>query len=820
MHKHDDDRSQEMQLCRDLSGKSLTASKDCNVDQNVVASARNISDKDVDLLISSVAESVRTRDEAALVQETEHTRDDLVKSSIYNSADNISVEARETPKLDDSYVVNHVTDVDARRLPRGVTCHGTKSSMVQNLQANFVNQVLQNADHQSQSMDSPSTRDAETLPASEANSNPPLVPEPHPDTISYQSHPARGSVSDTYSSETFLMQHLKSGEPSPKNSCQPSQFLPPPPPTMLAANTPQQMARDCNMMPQSSRYHPLCTTPDRFTPHQAPFPNQLASFSVSGNSALPLPPPPRRHYGNESTVHVSSSYGLPSLQFQENQLPLRSDYPPQVLAGPYSTGMLTYSQADEFHRQSYPPTQQPNQSLSHVEDGKSTALPTVSTMTQEFRGLSAMGEGDLTSFQGHGGQVSSAEGSVHRQPMPSSGASPAGRMQSFGSNNLHSDEHISSSQRYSHLQQPLDALQRLTDESVSVAGNSGKTNSEIPSYNSDYFQRNLPSHVPDLIGSRIPTYYNPYASTFKQPASLEVGSNVFSRAQGMPCSNSYGDPFSSSHVSADVFVVDNIDPKNVTCSTNSKQAVEKTLPNSTGDQYDPLFDSIELSSNSFRAPNNGQKHEIIEDSDINMRLSGLNKPLDFAENTKQREAEAVAVVSPLDNDEYGETAEAEVGAVENGSPSDPIDEANTAAGETDIDQVKTSGRSKKGKDSRSMKLFKVALADFVKEVLKPSWRQGNMSKEAFKTIVKKTVDKVSGAMKSHQVPKSQTKIDHYIDSSQRKLTKLVMVNLFLVAMLLIIFITAQFKLISGGASRLLRREIRVWSLSSKIIICI
>ncbi|CAM8936958.1 unnamed protein product [Rhodiola kirilowii] len=49
-----------------------------------------------------------------------------------------------------------------------------------------------------------------------------------------------------------------------------------------------------------------------------------------------------------------------------------------------------------------------------------------------------------------------------------------------------------------------------------------------------------------------------------------------------------------------------------------------------------------------------------------------------------------------------------------------------------------------------------------------------MSKEAFKTIVKKTVEKVSGAMKGHRYPKSQAKINHYIDSSERKLTKLVM----------------------------------------------
>ncbi|KAE8672326.1 hypothetical protein F3Y22_tig00111847pilonHSYRG00298 [Hibiscus syriacus] len=97
-----------------------------------------------------------------------------------------------------------------------------------------------------------------------------------------------------------------------------------------------------------------------------------------------------------------------------------------------------------------------------------------------------------------------------------------------------------------------------------------------------------------------------------------------------------------------------------------------------------------------------------------------------------------------------------------------------ATSEVETDQIKSPGESKKSKSSRSMKHFKVALARFVKELLKPSWKQGNMSNETFKTIVKKTVDKVSGAMKSHHVPKSREKIDRYIKSSQQKLTKLVM----------------------------------------------
>ena len=51
-----------------------------------------------------------------------------------------------------------------------------------------------------------------------------------------------------------------------------------------------------------------------------------------------------------------------------------------------------------------------------------------------------------------------------------------------------------------------------------------------------------------------------------------------------------------------------------------------------------------------------------------------------------------------------------------------------------------------------------------------------MSKEAFKTIVKRAVDKVSNSMEGRPVPKSKAKIDKYIDCSRDKLTNLVMVR--------------------------------------------
>ncbi|XP_076903771.1 uncharacterized protein LOC143558915 [Bidens hawaiensis] len=219
--------------------------------------------------------------------------------------------------------------------------------------------------------------------------------------------------------------------------------------------------------------------------------------------------------------------------------------------------------------------------------------------------------------------------------------------------------------------------------------------------------------LPNLVSSnsRILSHYNPYSSTFDLPLSTKFSSGVFNQ--------DYGSSANQNH-------------------TPDEGQTRNFTPNplaSGGDQYDPLFDSIDPSSNSVK------------------------------------KTDAIAAASE-EKEEFGETADAEVGAVENDSPSpsSPTDLPDMATGEVEIDQVK----NKKSKDSRSMKHFKIAIAEFVKEVLKPSWRQGNMSKEAFKTIVKKTVDKVSGAIKKHHIPKSQTKINHYIDSSQRKLTKLVM----------------------------------------------
>lgn len=224
-----------------------------------------------------------------------------------------------------------------------------------------------------------------------------------------------------------------------------------------------------------------------------------------------------------------------------------------------------------------------------------------------------------------------------------------------------------------------------------------------------------------------------------------------------------------------------------------------------GDMYDPFVDSFEPASvkldcvqehepvnDSYTAPkasissnrplnmeenNQGVDKQALSESDMTARVSvSSNKPPDVEEN----KGNDIGAVVSGDNDEFGENAEneRECNSHESGTPNsdDENPKANNNVREGDNTRKKSRENPKEKDSSRSMKLFKVVLTKFVKDLLKPSWRQGNMSKEAFKTIVKRAVEKVSNSMEGRRVPKSRAKIDRYIDTSQHKLTKLVMVR--------------------------------------------
>ncbi|GAV78941.1 zf-CCCH domain-containing protein [Cephalotus follicularis] len=76
------------------------------------------------------------------------------------------------------------------------------------------------------------------------------------------------------------------------------------------------------------------------------------------------------------------------------------------------------------------------------------------------------------------------------------------------------------------------------------------------------------------------------------------------------------------------------------------------------------------------------------------------------------------------------------------------------------------------KESKAMRHFRAAIIDLVKELLKPAWREGNLSKDAHNTIVKKAVDKVLSTLQPYQIS-SMDSVNQYISSSRPKITKLV-----------------------------------------------
>ncbi|XP_050376894.1 uncharacterized protein LOC126794272 [Argentina anserina] len=630
---------------------------------------------------------------------------------------------------------------------------GDTSQAIEQSRSNNSAEQLQKADYPSQQVEASHMYD---LPPNQASKNSPYkvsCTEPAADAILLtQSRPTESSNAQPLPSGQFSSQFSAPTDSSlpcysAANSPYPSQLPPPPPPVSQGTSVAHvpQFHRDYNQRPP----YPVQSIP--IHAYQGPLSNQSAQFSVSQDStwtSLP-PPPPRPQYPslNAGTAAQGAS------QFQQNHLAPRTDFGSQSSGRPYSShGSLN-------------PSNQPFGGPGHIREDRFTHAP-----VQDINSLHSF-----------------AQGHLHPQPAPSQELMKS-KMQNFSADNFPSGELLNASSQFHphpHDQQPGYGVQYSVGDSM--LGVPVKTGVQYPvggsllvlpgkdgpisQYPQDMSDRSQLSQIPDFGASRIQTHHNPYAATFEQPLGLNFSSNIPIQEKNVPAANMFDTPV---QVPIDGQGVGSAGSRRTTLSPSSAGAVGQLLQTSVSGQYDPLFDSIEPSGNILNNHDQSQKHTATNDINMMVRFSGSCEPLNVEENKKHSEVGPVASTTSLDNDGFGETGDAEVGVVEDESLSNDDDGANLAVGEMEIDQVKSGGKSKKKKDSRSTRLFKSAVADFVKDLLKPSWRQGNMSKEAFKTIVKKTVDKVSGAMKSHQIPKSEAKINHYIDSSQRKLTKLVM----------------------------------------------
>ncbi|KAL5210967.1 hypothetical protein ABZP36_006590 [Zizania latifolia] len=268
-----------------------------------------------------------------------------------------------------------------------------------------------------------------------------------------------------------------------------------------------------------------------------------------------------------------------------------------------------------------------------------------------------------------------------------------------------------------------------------------------------------------LPKSSIKPHYNPFASTFEQIDPF--GSGVSPSAVGSASTKA------GEHVNTLSPFGWSVPGSGTHAHGNSAEAVSSRQKQprrkfTSCAPYDPLLDSIEPSSSSIDRMDLGREANLSANNSQN-----ASKIVNIEVESKNMDG--LGLVAESEVEEFGEVAaDTEAGVVENLSP-EPLgakDWSSEVPG--DIDNGESVDKNKRTKDSRSMKLFKVAIADFVKEVLKPSWRQGNMSREAFKTIVRKTVDKVSNSVPSNHIPKTPAKIKQYVQSSQRKVTKLVM----------------------------------------------
>lgn len=772
-------RSQDVLLHQNVTassaGEEVEQRKEDSV-RNAIVSAT--SDHDGQSVITAPVKSGSSREVAPEVRETSVAREEPNTIIHDNETFQKTMDSHQQ-RLVAGLPSNSISSGDALKVSGGASqdvVHSENGSSGQQQSVIAVG-VLEHSDHPSQFVNASFVSDLlpdghRSIACDSMISSSRPLPDMLPST-QLQSTP--GSVSQQLSSEQSPLCSQASKE-IPEHST--SAGLPlhsyqlPPPPALshsYGENPVQpQMSRDYVGMQHNTFFSYQSTTRE---PYIAPLHTHNPHFSVPPNSSwtsLPPPPPPPSRLVYSSSLNAGDPTSYVSSEFNESKLHPRTGSVSQISVG---SRLPSHIQGSEYQDQAYPTMQEHSRPLMLTESFSSKPLPQGNLAGQSRAGLNIGEEAHLKQPPMHDSKFSSSPSfaSQQSQPKPFSWESGVNRLQP-SSYKLPPEEHFKSASLihpFSQKQQPMYSLQySASDGNLGVPGETVT----VSRYQPDV----LDTSLPDFGGSRISAHYNPYASTFEQPLSSKFSSIIFRQEKDIIHLNNYGSS-SLHHTPVNGQGIYDVGSKQTSSSPKATRAGGQILPRSGSDQYDPLFDSIEPSSTFLKKSNLDQNQEVTGESNISLRPKSSFKSLDVEENNKQWEVGAVASTSSQNNDEYGETADAEVGAVENESLSNPVDVANMAAGEIEIDQVKSPGKKKKSKDSRSMRLFKVSIASFVKEVLKPSWRQGNMSKVAFKTIVKKTVDKVSGAMKGHRMPKSQAKINQYIDSSQRKLTKLVMV---------------------------------------------
>ncbi|XP_024516086.1 pollen-specific leucine-rich repeat extensin-like protein 1 [Selaginella moellendorffii] len=157
-------------------------------------------------------------------------------------------------------------------------------------------------------------------------------------------------------------------------------------------------------------------------------------------------------------------------------------------------------------------------------------------------------------------------------------------------------------------------------------------------------------------------------------------------------------------------------------------------------------------------------------NDVEMEVEGGSSPKAAAAVAVAADEEPEVVNSKLEVAEAGSKRSSEAAATSKEKDHKEKDHHKEEDGDEDGERLQ---KERSEKDGRALKVVRNTVAEFVKELLNPKWRDGVLSKDDFKVIAQKAVNKVVGNLQGSQIPKGTERVDRFMASSKDKIVKLV-----------------------------------------------
>jgi hypothetical protein len=230
------------------------------------------------------------------------------------------------------------------------------------------------------------------------------------------------------------------------------------------------------------------------------------------------------------------------------------------------------------------------------------------------------------------------------------------------------------------------------------------------------------------------------------------------------------------------------------------------IASSSGNQYDPLRDSIETPNTTersfkfiFSASGSSTKNSLHQRAyGDDSTLAGAKVP-DNNDDKISGHVKSHECIPEKNSDSHGKDSHTSVAetvgtsmvdgqnvtSAEEIKPSLSSLNAKDVAPSTKINDINQRARQQNEagfehnitdgevqKESKVMRYFRASLIDLVKELLKPAWHKGTLSRDAHNLIVKKAVDKVLSTLQPHQTVSIES-VSQYLSFSRPKISKLV-----------------------------------------------